>query len=156
MRQVDCRLAGMSSRRRSQRAGTAVRCWRGGWAAIALLLVCSLMPGQIRTSSYAAGSRFQAVTIIVDRDGPVVNEVAVKGPFFLCVTNRSGLRNIHLSLTRDTQGGSGPAGGVASEIAGMDHKDGSQDQAKFMELVPGVYLLTMRPSSWTVKLTVNN
>lgn len=120
-----------------------------------LVLFAALVPAQVKTSTYAAGTKFGSVTVILSAHGPLATQATVTGPFFLTVINRSGIKNLHLSVTQNSSPNSASAA-AAAELVGTDHKDGAQDQSALMELVPGTYYLTAQQKlNWTVRIVVS-
>jgi hypothetical protein len=118
-------------------------------------LLAALLPAQVKTSTYIGGSKFGTVTIIVGPHGPLAPQTTVRGPFFLTVINRSGIKNLHFSLSQNSRPASASAA-AAGELVGTDHKDGAQDQSALVELEPGTYYLTAQQElTWTVRLVVN-
>jgi hypothetical protein len=122
----------------------------------ALPLLAVLATAQVKTTtSYTANTKFASVTVILSPHGPLSNEATVTGPFFLTVINRSGIANLHLSLTLNAAPASVSAA-AAAELLATNHKDGSQDQTTLVELAPGTYYLTAQQNlGWKVKLVVN-
>ena len=136
--------------------GTVSR-WPGRVArCIAVLaLFAAVTPAQVKTATiYPANTKFAAVTIILTPHGPLAGDVTVTGPFFLTVINRSGISNLHLSLTMKSAPTSVTAA-AAAELLATSHKDGTQDQSKLVELMPGTYYLTaLQNLGWAVKIIV--
>ncbi len=102
---------------------------------------------------FAQGTAFQEVTVVLFPHGPLAKEITVSGPFFLRSINRSGIPDLHLSLTKDSP--LATASAAAAEVYGLDHRDGAQGRIQFLQLAPGTYYLTARQQlTWNVRLIV--
>lgn len=112
---------------------------------------------QLKTTGFGPITKFKSLTVLLTPQGPHISGAAVASqPLFLTIVNRSGIRTLHVSLTQNSALHSASASDVATELVGVDHKDGANDQTMMIELHPGVYFLSVREKlSWTVRLVVN-
>jgi hypothetical protein len=140
--------------RRSSKKESFRRILEFVWAGMLCAVSAS---AQIVNSDYTSTTQFGSATVLVGSQGPNVNQLALgPGPFFLSIFNRSGLRVMHVSLTKDSALASASDADVRKELKGLDHKDGEQDKTVLIQLAPGTYYLTIRQHlSWTVRLVVN-
>ena len=115
-------------------------------AAIACILLGALpVAAQLKTT--ALGKDIGAAVLLVTDSGFRPASITLPNkPHILVVQNRTGLRKMHVSLTQAapltalTAG----TGTPPSELTGVDHKNGAQDQTIMLNALPGTYYLTVK------------
>jgi hypothetical protein len=123
--------------------------------ALAALLAPALS-GQIRSRPMSSSTQVNGLVVLVTENGPRPASATLKdAPFVLLVHNRTGAKDLKLSLTKDEPYKQRLDNSYPAELKQVAHQDGAWDQGVLLDLEPGTYYLTARgKDAWQVKIAI--